>query len=126
MDEQNVTIAELKAQNETPFVVIDHEGLFTFVNDVFCEQYSWKREDLIGNGVAMIMPKAMEEAHSMGFSRFITTETPKYLRQHLMLELVTGDGRHFPVDHFIMAEKLEDGRWQFGATLVTPPVEAAA
>ncbi len=102
-----------------PVVAIDQESIFTFINDVFEKEYGWKSSELIGKPVTEIMPAHMRNAHMIGFSRFLTTESPELLGKPLSLEVLYKDGRIKKANHFILADK-KDGRWRFAAIIESP------
>lgn len=110
------TIAELKSETRIPVILVDHEGIITFVNPVFESAYGWRKEVLVGRMLTTIIPKGLGDAHHMGFSRFLVTGRPTILNQPAPLVIVFADGREVVVEHFIIAEKI-DGNWVFGARI---------
>lgn len=100
-------------------MAIDQGSLFTFINDAFTSEYGWSTDDLLGKPVVEIMPDHMRSGHTIGFSRFLTTETSVLLNKRLPLKVKYKDGREELSDHFIVAEK-KDGEWRFAAVIDYP------
>jgi hypothetical protein len=73
----------------------------------------------LGLPVTEIMPHHMRNAHNVGFSRFVATETSQLLGKPLPLSIVYKDGHEAVADHYILGEKL-DGRWRFAAIINYP------
>lgn len=112
-----VTFEKLMSEKEVPVIIADHQGIITHLNDAFTEAFEWQADDLIGELITTIIPPALQDAHHLGFSRFLTTGEPTLLNQPLDLEIVTAGGRVVKAQHFIVAEKT-DGRWVFGARII--------
>ena len=112
-----VTIEELMSDKELPVIIADHQGIITHLNDAFTEAFEWRAVDLIGELITKIIPSNLQDAHHLGFSRFITTGTPTLLNQPLDLEIVFAGGRIQKAQHFIVAEK-RDHQWVFGARII--------
>ena len=110
------TVKEFLNEKNVPVVAIDEKGIFYYVNDAFENAFGWKREDLIGNLITLIMPSHMRDAHNFGFSRFLTTELPRILGKPLSLPTLCKDGSTLTSEHFIIGEKKND-KWEFAATI---------
>ena len=110
------TIAEIKATPDKAVVMMNVDGLITYVNPVFETLFGWTQAEAIGQALTMIIPPKLRDAHNMGFSRFLTTGKPTLLGKALHLKAVTKDGREFEAEHFIVAEQTQ-GQWQFAATI---------
>jgi hypothetical protein len=94
------------------------------VNPFFEKTFGWSAKELVGKPVGMIMPAHMRNAHSVGFARFLTTETSVLLGKPLPLSVLFKNGRVEMADHYILGEKMADGRWQFAAIIQSPNVDA--
>lgn len=112
-----VTIEDLMSEKEAPVVIADHLGIITHVNDAFAETFEWRADDLIGKLITTIIPPTMQDAHNLGFSRFMTKGEPTLLNQPHDLEIMTASGHIEKAQHFIVAEK-SDGSWVFGAKIM--------
>lgn len=115
------TIEELESSN-LPLVLADSLGTVVRFNDAFAHVYGWTPEQLIGEPIGLILPDAFRMSHQFGFSRFQATEQSTILAHPLRLKTLCADGREIVSEHFIVAEKGEDG-WRFGATLTPLPAD---
>ena len=99
-----------------PVVIADHQGFITYINDAFEGAFGWKKSEIVGKPLTVIIPKTLHDSHHMGFSRFLMTGKPTLLDQPLTLKAVTKKGREFESEHYIIAEQ-NHGQWVFGATI---------
>lgn len=111
-------LQKLRAEETDPVVIIDENGLITHVNNAFETVFGWTRDEALGEPISIIIPGNLHDAHHMGFSRFLDTESPKILGKALELQAVNKKGEQFPATHYIVAEK-ENGKWVIAAS-VTP------
>lgn len=107
-------------QSDRPFVLADNLGNVLRFNAAFTEVYGWTGEQLIGEPLGLILPDAFRMSHQFGFSRFQATEQSTILAHPLRLKTLCANGREIVSEHFIVAEKGDDG-WVFGATLTPLP-----
>lgn len=112
------SVDDILQEKKLPAVAIDEHGLFFHVNEAFEAVYGWKKDDLLGKVITIIMPPHMRDAHNFGFSRFLTTEVSKIQGKHLPLPVYCKDGSIVDAEHFIVGEK-KNGKWHFAAT-ITP------
>ena len=105
---------------DRPFVLADHSGCVLAINDAFQLAYGWSEEQLRGQPLSVILPEAFRMSHQLGFSRFQSTEVSSILAHPLRLKTICQDGSEIVSEHFIVAEKQDDG-WLFGATLTPLP-----
>lgn len=117
------TVEQLLKLTTVPVVAIDQESVFTFVNETFTVEYGWTEAELLGQPVMNIMPAHMRNAHMIGFSRFLTTESSVLLGKNLPLTVRYKDGREELSNHFILGEKVGD-RWRFAAIIDYPKPNA--
>ena len=110
------TFSDVLTDAASPVIVLDDQGIVTSINDAFKNEYGWRDEDLLGRSVSIIIPPALRQAHHVGFSRFLSTETPTLLSKPIQLPIVCQNGQERTVEHCIVAEKL-DGKWRFAATI---------
>jgi PAS domain S-box-containing protein len=118
------SIASLE-QGDRPFVLADAFGNVISLNAAFTRTYGWEPAELIGEPLGLILPEAFRMSHQFGFSRFQATEISTILAHPLRLSTLCSDGREIVSEHYIVAEKREDG-WCFGATLTPLPPGTAA
>lgn len=118
------TVPELLELRDVPVVAINQESIFISVNAMFEETFGWSEQDLVGKSVGLIMPEHMRSAHAVGFARFLTTESSELMGRNLPLSVLYKDGRTEIADHYILGEKLPDGRWRFAAVIESPDKNA--
>ena len=110
------TVEEILSEKEVPAIAVDEKGLITFVNQAFETTYGWSATEMIGQAITEIIPHHMRDTHSVGFSRFISTETPTLLGKPLRLPVLCKDGREIQAEHTIVAEK-QNNQWRIAATI---------
>ncbi|MDQ3014746.1 MAG: PAS domain S-box protein [bacterium] len=113
---KETNVDDILREKDLPAVAIDAQGIFFFVNEAFEKAYGWKKEDLIGNVITKIMPPYMRDAHNFGFSRFLTTETPRILGQKFALPVYCKNSDIVDAEHYIVGEK-KDTVWRFAAII---------
>lgn len=116
LDNADMSVDKILAQEAIPAIGVDDKGDVTSVNGCFTREYGWSRAELVGKPLTTIIPPAMRETHSVGFSRFLATEKPRLLGRSLRLPVLFKDGRELPAEHFIMAEK-QGGTWRLAALI---------
>lgn len=112
------TYAEVIIIKDLPVVAIDHNSMFTMVNEVFEREYGWSEAELLGKSVTEIIPPYLRDAHQIGFARFLTTEVVTLLGRRLPLGILFKDGQIKDADHYILGEKYKE-QWRFAA-IITP------
>ena len=110
-------IRRLRDEHDLPFVRADQSGIVREINVSFSTVYGWTENDLIGQSIGLILPPSFRDSHHAGFARFQLTQTSKVLNHPLRLATFCADGHAIESEHFIVAEKNEDGNWSFAATL---------
>ncbi len=107
---------DLGLDNSKPLVVANRYGIITHVNKEFEKLFMWELNDIVGQPLLVIIPEHLRDAHNLGFSRFITTETPTLLDKPLNLMAVKKNGEQFNALHLIRAIKDAD-EWVFCANI---------
>ncbi len=110
------TINELKQVRDIPAVVATEKGFITYINDSFQSTFQWKKEELLGAPLITFIPERFQDAHHLGFSRFLSTGIPTLLNKPLKLMALNKQGKEISCEHYIIAEKIK-GEWVFGATI---------
>lgn len=110
-----LTIEQLK-QADVPVIVADHEGIVVDINTYFETVFGWTAQEIIGQPLTVILPPFFQDSHNLGFARFSATGQASVLNHPLNLKAVTKDRREIESEHFIIAEKREEG-WLFAARL---------
>ncbi|HET6528803.1 MAG TPA: PAS domain-containing protein [Balneolaceae bacterium] len=112
---------EILEETEVPAIAASQEGIIFFINSPFEQEYGWNEDDLIGNALTTILPPYTRDAHNIGFSRFLNTQTHRILDKKISLPVYCKNGSVRDAIHFITAK--QDGqRWQFAA-LLDPQIE---
>lgn len=114
--EEEKTFQNVIDEQTIPVIAINHKGIIFFVNGRFEEEYGWSEDDLYGNNVTTILPPHMRDAHNLGFSRFLSTETSRIMNEEISLPIYCKDGTVEDAIHFITAKK-QDGEWNFAALI---------
>lgn len=109
-------IEKLKQNNLDPIIITDNQGTIIDVNLNFEQVFGWRREEIVGQHVTVILPFHFRDAHHLGFSRFNVTGVSKILDHPLKLKALTKSGTEIISEHTIMAEK-DAEQWFFAAIL---------
>ena len=110
-------IRRLRDEHDLPFVRADQSGIVREINVSFSTVYGWTENDLIGQSLGLILPPSFRDSHHAGFARFQLTESSKVVGHPLTLATICRDGSEVQSEHYIVAEKHNDGTWSFAATL---------
>ena len=111
------SIRQLREQQDLPFVRADASGVVREINQRFREVYGWCDDQLLGQSLGLILPPSFRDSHHSGFARFKLTEESRVLNHPLKLATFCVDGKAIESEHYIVAEKHDDGAWSFAATL---------
>jgi PAS domain S-box-containing protein len=111
------SIRQLREQQNLPFVRADASGVVREINQRFREVYGWSDDQLLGQSLGLILPPSFRDSHHSGFARFKLTEESRVLNHPLKLATFCVDGKAIESEHYIVAEKHDDGTWSFAATL---------
>lgn len=111
------SIRQLREQQDLPFVRADASGVVREINQRFREVYGWSDDQLLGQSLGLILPPSFRDSHHSGFARFKLTEESRVLNHPLKLTTFCVDGTAIESEHYIVAEKHDDGAWSFAATL---------
>ena len=111
------SIRQLREQQNLPFVRADASGVVREINQRFREVCGWSDDQLLGQSLGLILPPSFRDSHHSGFARFKLTEESRVLNHPLKLATFCVDGTAIESEHYIVAEKHDDGAWSFAATL---------
>jgi len=67
-------------------VTSDKSGRILTANQKFCETFGWKRNELIGQNVAILMPRTYAQQHDSYIGRYNTTHAPKVVDKSRLVE----------------------------------------
>ncbi len=92
-------------------LMVDSEGVITLSNPRMEELFGYKREELIGQPVTLLVPERFREVHATHTRRFF--QAPRARRMDIERELVAQrkDGSEFPVE--IGLSPMETGHGKF-------------
>ncbi len=79
-------------------IIVDHDGEMLLVNREIEQQLGYKREELLGELVEMVLPHANREAHVNHRAGFLQSSHRRSMGQGLQLEARRSDGSTFPVE----------------------------
>jgi sigma-B regulation protein RsbU (phosphoserine phosphatase) len=113
------TYENFVADEHVAVVGMDGDGILSFMNPLFTSLYGW-RQDIVGQPLTVIMPPHMRQAHTIGFSRMISTGKPKLLGKPVQLPVLHADGHIVASTLVIVGEKQGDS-WRFAATFQPLP-----
>lgn len=111
------SIRQLREQQNLPFVRADASGVVREINQRFREVYGLSDDQLLGQSLGLILPPSFRDSHHSGFARFKLTEESRVLNHPLKLATFCVDVTAIESEHYIVAEKHDDGAWSFAATL---------
>ncbi len=115
-----MTIEEIKRRVDEAVICSDHDGRVNDVNAAFTTLFGWGREEILGQPLTAIIPPQLRDAHLLGFSRFLMTNTSPLFSRPMLLKAIDKGGRIFDTEHFIVAEN-RGGRWSFAASIRPAP-----
>lgn len=78
-------------------VVVDVEGQIAFVNGVAESSFGWRKEELIGRPVEMLIPDAQREEHMRHRDAFLADPVPRPMSLRSGLCGCRRDGTEFPI-----------------------------
>lgn len=110
------TLDELMREKAVPVVVANEQGFITHVNAAFEALFGWSADEIMGQPLTLLIPRALHDAHHMGFSRLLLSGEPRILGRRLALTAVKKNGQEFLAEHLILGEQ-RSGRWVFAATI---------
>ncbi len=110
------TMNELKEIDDVAVVFASQSGTITYANRAFNQLFGWAEGEIISHPLDVIIPKLLQDAHNLGFARFLSTEQPTLLGQPLSLTARKKDETGFKIELTLFAEKKAD-QWIFGSTI---------
>lgn len=92
---------QLRAAAETAneaIVSADGEGRITYFNRAAENLFGYRRPEVLGRPLALLVPERLREAHDEGFRRFLATGEPRIIGRTVTLEGRRKDGSEFPIE----------------------------
>lgn len=90
-------------------VIVDDNGRITAVNERTETMFGYGRDELIGQGVDLLVPEAMRGMHARHRTRYAARPTTRPMGSGLELSARHKGGTHFPVEISLSAIKAESG-----------------
>ncbi len=97
------------------FIGMDANGRVTAWNRAAEDVFGWPRTAILGRSLTeTIVAEQYRGAHAQGLKRFLDTEVPRVLGQHLELPAIHQDGHEFPIEITLWSLRT-DNQWSFYA-----------
>jgi two-component system sensor kinase FixL len=78
-------------------VVIDHRGIITAINDSTCRMFGYRRDELLGENVSILMPEPDRTDHDGYVARYLQTSQPRIIGIGRKVTAKRRDGTVFPI-----------------------------
>lgn len=88
-------------------IVIDHQGCICEFNPAAERIFGWKREQVLGLDVEVVIPPALRHAHHAGLARHLQTGEANLLDRRVELVAIRANGDIFPVELTITRSDLD-------------------
>lgn len=111
-----MTLEELRRETAIPIVIAEETGIITYVNAAFEQVFGWRRAEIVGQPVVVLVPPSLRDAHQLGFSRLLVTGVPTLVNRPLRLQALTKSGHAIEVEQTLVSEH-RGGQWCFGAMI---------
>ncbi|WP_421246939.1 PAS domain S-box protein [Aeromonas sanarellii] len=90
-------------------VIVNHEGDIVLVNRRAIELFGWRREELLGHKIEMLVPTRFRTHHPALRDQFFRSPQPRSMGPGLELFGLHRDGREFPIEISLSPIETEDG-----------------
>jgi PAS domain S-box-containing protein len=107
-------------------VVADDANRIVDVTDAAAELLGWRRGDLAGQRLTVIVPRRFRDAHLAGFTHYLATAEPRLIGAAMTVPALRADGSEVDVVLRIGAHPVGDRRLLFVAVLEPVDRPAAA
>ena len=90
-------------------LIVDPEGVIRDLNPQALTMFGWRRGEMKGSGVEMLIPAASRSRHELHRRRYGEAPRPRPMGQGLELQALRKDGTTFPVEISLSPGKLASG-----------------
>jgi two-component system, cell cycle sensor histidine kinase and response regulator CckA len=102
--------AELLEAAPDAIVLVSADGRIVLVNAQVERLFGYRREELLGQPVEILVPDAARAAHPLHRHRYLTDPRPRPMGHGMALAARRRDGSEFPAEISLSALDTEDGR----------------
>ncbi len=100
LDRSSENALRLKAIIETAIdgiITIDERGIVETVNIAAANLFGYKKDEMIGNNISMLMPNPYQKEHDGYIKRYVRTRKPRIIGIGREIEGMRKDGSVFPI-----------------------------
>lgn len=94
-------------------VAVDRDSLIRYVNPAVTAMFGYSADELLGNGLTMLMPESLRDAHLSAMKRFAETGKRRIPWEGIELTGLHKSGREFPIEVSIGTMKQAEGAHMF-------------
>ena len=109
MGESEVFFRNLLESAPDAMIIVDERGKMVLVNGQALRMFGYEREEMIGQAIEALLPKAQRKAHVGHRSSFLGAPTLRPMGQDLDLVGLRKDGLEFPVEISLSPVKTDSG-----------------
>jgi PAS domain S-box-containing protein len=109
MGESEVFFRNLLESAPDAMIIVDERGQMVLVNGQALRMFGYERDEMIGQAIEALLPKAQRKAHVGHRSSFLGAPTLRPMGQDLDLVGLRKDGSEFPVEISLSPVKTDSG-----------------
>ena len=109
MGESEVFFRNLLESAPDAMIIVDERGKMVLVNGQALRMFGYERDEMIGQAIEALLPKAQRKAHVGHRSSFLGAPTLRPMGQDLDLVGLRKDGLEFPVEISLSPVKTDSG-----------------
>ncbi len=92
-------------------VIVDDSGIIELVNEQAQKLFGYRRSEMLGQNVEMLLPESVRARHETHRSHFAAAPTVRPMGQGMDLVALRKDGSEFPVEISLSPLKARSGRY---------------